>query len=100
MNSFSVGGRAPRRRGPFWVEHLPAVGPETSTKSRPAKRVGPLYAEAFVSSDVLGSRLMGAEVTLDVGHVLCGNIRPPGCSSCSVAAVHVTSVGLGVDNAR
>ncbi|MCK8499676.1 hypothetical protein [Myxococcus fulvus] len=35
---------------------------------------GPLYAEAF-ASDVLGARLVGAEVSLDVQHILVGRPR-------------------------
>jgi hypothetical protein len=40
-------------------------------------KLGPLFTEAFVS-DVLGARLMGAEVELDVQHVLSGRPRQPG----------------------
>ncbi|RKH44501.1 hypothetical protein D7Y23_27500 [Corallococcus sp. AB050B] len=49
--------------------------------------VGPLYTEAF-ASDVLGARLMGAEVALDVGRVLFGGIGPPGRYTIAVSAVH------------
>ncbi|NOK16368.1 hypothetical protein HMI50_04920 [Corallococcus carmarthensis] len=49
--------------------------------------VGPLYTEAF-ASDVLGARLMGAEVALDVGRVLFGAGHSPGRYSLAVSAVH------------
>ncbi|MCY1030161.1 hypothetical protein OV207_01740 [Corallococcus sp. BB11-1] len=49
--------------------------------------VGPLYTEAF-ASDVLGARLMGAEVALDVGRVLLGANHTPGRYSLAVSAVH------------
>lgn len=49
--------------------------------------VGPLYSEAF-TSDVLGARLMGAEVALDVEHVLFGRPRRPGRYALAVSAVH------------
>ncbi|MFP2932802.1 hypothetical protein ACLESO_48190 [Pyxidicoccus sp. 3LG] len=48
---------------------------------------GPLYAEAF-TSDVLGARLMGAEVALDVQHVLFGRPRQRGRYTLSLSAVH------------
>ncbi|MBU8898061.1 hypothetical protein KRR26_20805 [Corallococcus sp. M34] len=49
--------------------------------------LGPVYAEAF-ASDVLSARLTGAEVALDVQHVLFG--RPPvsGRYTLAVSAVH------------
>jgi len=49
--------------------------------------LGPVYAEGFVS-DLLGARLMGAEVALDVQHVLFG--RPPvsGRYTLALSAVH------------
>ncbi|RKG74734.1 hypothetical protein, partial [Corallococcus terminator] len=49
--------------------------------------LGPLYTEAFVS-DVLGTRLMGAEVALDVQHVLSGQSAQPGRYTLSLSAVH------------
>ncbi|MCY1047653.1 hypothetical protein OV208_40520 [Corallococcus sp. bb12-1] len=49
--------------------------------------LGPLYTEAFVS-DVLGARLMGAEVALDVQHVLVGQSAQPGRYTLSFSAVH------------
>ncbi|NVJ14287.1 hypothetical protein [Myxococcus sp. AM010] len=48
---------------------------------------GPLYTEAF-TSDILGARLMGAEVALDVQHVLFGRPRRPGHYALAVSAVH------------
>nr|WP_199741934.1 hypothetical protein [Corallococcus sp. CA047B] len=48
---------------------------------------GPLYTEAF-ASDVLGARLVGAELALDVGRVLFGANDPPGRYSLAVSAVH------------
>ncbi len=48
--------------------------------------VGPLYAEAFVS-DVLGARLMGAEVELDVWHVLFGRSEQPGRYTLALSSV-------------
>jgi hypothetical protein len=49
--------------------------------------LGPLYAEAF-ASDVLGARLMGAEVALDVQHLLFGEPRQRGRYTLAVSAVH------------
>lgn len=49
-------------------------------------RGGPLYAEAFVS-DVLGARLMGAEVELDVPHVLFGRPQQPGRYTLALSGV-------------
>ncbi|RKH52605.1 hypothetical protein [Corallococcus llansteffanensis] len=48
--------------------------------------VGALYTEAFVS-DVLGARLMGAELALDVGR-LFGRAREPGRYTLAFSAVH------------
>ncbi|RKH11963.1 hypothetical protein D7V97_09765 [Corallococcus sp. CA053C] len=48
--------------------------------------VGPLYMEAF-ASDVLGARLMGAELALDVGRLL-GRAREPGRYTLALSAVH------------
>ena len=47
---------------------------------------GPLYLEAF-TSDVLGARLMGGEVALDVQHVLAGRPRQPGRYTLALSAV-------------
>ena len=49
--------------------------------------LGPLYAEAF-TSDVLGARLMGAEVEVDMEHVLSGRPRQPGRYTLALSAVH------------
>ncbi|MDC0711750.1 hypothetical protein POL68_24995 [Stigmatella sp. ncwal1] len=47
----------------------------------------PLYVEAF-ASDVLGARLMGAEVVLDVQHVFFGRRPFPMKYALSLSAVH------------
>ena len=49
--------------------------------------VGPLYMEAF-ASDVLGARLMGAEFSLDVQHVLFGKPKEKGRYTLALSAVH------------
>ena len=49
--------------------------------------LGPLYVEAF-ASDVLGARLMGAEFSLDVQHVLFGKPREKGSYTLALSAVH------------
>ncbi len=49
--------------------------------------LGPLYAEAF-ASDVLGARLLGAEVALDVQHLLLGQPRQRGRYTLALSAVH------------
>ncbi|NOJ83340.1 hypothetical protein, partial [Myxococcus xanthus] len=49
--------------------------------------LGPLYMEAF-SSDVLGARLMGGELELDVQHVLFGRPKQPGRYTLSLSAIH------------
>ncbi|WP_164019044.1 hypothetical protein [Pyxidicoccus trucidator] len=49
--------------------------------------LGPFYAEAF-TSDVLGARLMGAEVEVDVEHVLSGRPPQPGRYTLALSAVH------------
>ncbi|QRK13924.1 hypothetical protein JQX13_34215 [Archangium violaceum] len=49
--------------------------------------LGPLYAEAF-ASDVLGARLMGAEVALDVQHLLFGRPKERGRYTLALSAVH------------
>ncbi|AEI63081.1 hypothetical protein LILAB_05800 [Corallococcus macrosporus] len=49
--------------------------------------LGPVYAEAF-ASDVLSARLAGAEVALDVQHVLLGQPPVPGRYTLSLSAVH------------
>ncbi|WP_338262372.1 hypothetical protein [Corallococcus caeni] len=48
---------------------------------------GPLYTEAF-ASDVLGARMMGGEVALDVGRVLLGSGESQGRYSLAVSTVH------------
>jgi hypothetical protein len=47
----------------------------------------PLYVEAF-ASDVLGARLMGAEVVLDVQHILVGRQPYPMKYMLALSAVH------------
>ncbi|RKH97442.1 hypothetical protein [Corallococcus sp. AB038B] len=49
--------------------------------------LGPVYAEAF-ASDVLSARLTGAEVALDVQHVLFGRPPVPGRYTLALSAVH------------
>jgi len=49
--------------------------------------LGPLYTETFVS-DVLGARLMGAEFSLDVQHVLFGKPKETGRYTLALSAVH------------
>ena len=49
--------------------------------------LGPLHTHAF-ASDVLGARLMGAELSLDMQHVLFGQPREPGCYTLALSAVH------------
>ncbi|NNC21536.1 hypothetical protein HJC22_38100, partial [Corallococcus exiguus] len=49
--------------------------------------LGPVYAEAF-ASDVLSARLAGAEVALDVQHVLFGRPPVPGRYTLALSAVH------------
>jgi len=48
---------------------------------------GPLYVEA-VASDVLGARLMGAELSLDVEHILFGLPEQRGRYTLALSAVH------------
>ncbi|WP_430384183.1 hypothetical protein [Archangium violaceum] len=48
--------------------------------------LGPLYTEAF--SGVLGARLMGAEVSLDIQHLLFGRPRQRGRYTLALSAVH------------
>lgn len=50
-------------------------------------KLGPVYTEAF-ASDVLGARLVGAEVALDVPYLLFGRPRLPMQYLLSVSAVH------------
>ncbi|NOK15223.1 hypothetical protein, partial [Corallococcus exercitus] len=50
-------------------------------------KFGPVYTEAF-ASDVLGARLVGAEVALDVPYLLFGRPRLPMQYLLSVSAVH------------
>ncbi|MCP3105163.1 hypothetical protein LZ198_40475 [Myxococcus sp. K15C18031901] len=49
--------------------------------------VGPLYTEAF-TSDVLGARLLGAELALDVEHLLFGQPAQQGRYTLALSAVH------------
>ncbi len=49
--------------------------------------LGPLYTESF-ASDVLGARLMGAEVALDVQHLFFGRPRQRGRYTLALSAVH------------
>jgi len=49
--------------------------------------LGPLYTEAF-ASDVLGARLMGAEVAVDVQHLLVGRSTRRGRYTLALSAVH------------
>jgi len=49
--------------------------------------LGPLYTHAF-ASDVLGARLMGAEFSLDLEHVLFGTPDAPACYTLALSAVH------------
>ncbi|NOK23569.1 hypothetical protein HMI50_41970, partial [Corallococcus carmarthensis] len=49
--------------------------------------LGHFYTQAF-ASDVLGARLMGAEVTLDLEHVLFGQPRELRCYTLALSAVH------------
>ena len=50
-------------------------------------KLAPLYVEAF-ASDVLGARLMGAEVELDMQHVLFGTPRQKGRYTLALSAVN------------
>ena len=50
-------------------------------------RLGPVHTEAF-ASDVLGARLAGAEVTLDLQHVLFGRPLHPSRYTLALSAVH------------
>jgi len=61
-------------------DYHPAGGILTGT-------AGPLYTHAF-ASDVLGARLMGAELALDLEHVFFGKPREPGRFVVSLSAVH------------
>lgn len=54
--------------------------------------LGPVYAEAF-ASDVLSARLAGAEVALDVQHVLFGRPPVPGRYTLALSAVRWTWTG-------
>ncbi|NTX11000.1 hypothetical protein HUA76_09405 [Myxococcus sp. CA056] len=49
--------------------------------------LGPLYTEAF-ASDVLGARLMGAELSLDMEHILFGKPKESGRYTLALSAVH------------
>ncbi|WP_375745641.1 hypothetical protein NR800_13070 [Corallococcus interemptor] len=61
--------------------------------------LGPVYAEAF-ASDVLSARLMGAEVALDVQHVLFGRPSVPGRYTLALSAVHDWGRGGGTPRPR
>jgi hypothetical protein len=50
-------------------------------------KLAPLYMEVF-ASDVLGVRLLGVEVELDVEHVLSGQPREKGRYTLALSAVH------------
>ncbi|WP_410477827.1 hypothetical protein [Myxococcus sp. MxC21-1] len=50
-------------------------------------RLGPMYVEAF-TSDVLGARLMGAEVELDLEHTLLGKPEKKSRYTLGLSAVH------------
>jgi hypothetical protein len=50
-------------------------------------RAGPFYTQAF-ASDVLGARLMGAEVALDMQHLLSGRPKQRGRYTLALSAVH------------
>jgi hypothetical protein len=54
--------------------------------------LGPLYVEAL-ASDVLSARLVGAEVALDVGHVLGSQPEQQGRYMLSLSAAHDTGPG-------
>jgi len=51
------------------------------------RTLGPVYVEAF-ASDVLSARLTGAEVALDMQHVLFGRPPVPGRYTLALSAVH------------
>ncbi|WP_338872265.1 hypothetical protein [Myxococcus stipitatus] len=52
-----------------------------------AGTLGPLYTQVF-ASDVLGARLMGAELSLDVEHILFGQPEDQGRYTLALSAVH------------
>ncbi|GEN12098.1 hypothetical protein MFU01_71350 [Myxococcus fulvus] len=60
-------------------DYHPAGGIFTGT-------LGPLYTEAF-ASDVLGARLLGAELSLDLEHLLVGQPEQRGMFTLAVSAV-------------
>ncbi|MCP3064014.1 hypothetical protein LXT21_35085 [Myxococcus sp. K38C18041901] len=61
-------------------DYHPAGGIFTGT-------LGPLYTEAF-ASDVLGARLLGAEFSLDLEHILFGQPEQRGRYTLAVSAAH------------
>ncbi|MCE9669819.1 hypothetical protein LY474_18645 [Myxococcus stipitatus] len=61
-------------------DYHPAGGVFTGT-------LGALYTEAF-ASDVLGARLMGAELSLDLEHVFFGKPQYPGRYTVALSGVH------------
>jgi hypothetical protein len=61
-------------------DYHPAGGILTGT-------LGALYSQAF-ASDVLGARLMGAEFSLDLEHVVFGVPSEPACYTVSLSVVH------------
>ncbi|MFY2560196.1 hypothetical protein ACN469_21475 [Corallococcus terminator] len=61
-------------------DYHPAGGIFTGT-------LGPLYTEAF-ASDVLGARLLGAELSLDMEHLLFGQPEQRGRYTLAVSAAH------------
>nr|WP_253999032.1 hypothetical protein [Myxococcus qinghaiensis] len=61
-------------------DYHPAGGILTAT-------LGPIHAEAF-ASDVLGARLMGAELSLDLEHILFGQPEQQGRYTLGLSAVH------------
>ncbi|WP_246137555.1 hypothetical protein, partial [Myxococcus llanfairpwllgwyngyllgogerychwyrndrobwllllantysiliogogogochensis] len=50
-------------------------------------KLGPLYTEAF-TSDVLGARVMGAELSLDLEHVIFGKPQYAGRYTLALSGVH------------
>ncbi|MCK8503278.1 hypothetical protein [Myxococcus fulvus] len=61
-------------------DYHPAGGIFTGT-------LGPLYAEAF-ASDVLGARLVGAELSLDLEHILFGQPEQRGRYTLALSSAH------------
>ncbi|NTX41027.1 hypothetical protein HUA78_42020 [Myxococcus sp. CA033] len=61
--------------------------------------LGPVYTEAFVS-DLLGARLAGAEVALDMQHVLFGRPPVPGRYTLALSAAHDWGMAGGTSKPR